>query len=141
LAPAGLTYDATNDILYIVDSNTDRLVAFNKPGTIPQNGITVNGSGFGGPSAGQARTVYAGAPLKAPISSALLFNGDVVVGNTANNDLIEISPSTGKVDGEKNLDKKAPGALFGIAASGSSLKSTLIYFNDDNANAVEVLMP
>jgi hypothetical protein len=139
LAPAGLTYDAVNDILYIVDSNANRLVAFSKPGTIPQDGIAVNGSGFGGPNAGQARVIYAGAPLAAPISSALLFNGDVVVGNTANNRLIEISPTTGTVDGQKLLDPHAHGALFGIAATGTSVASTLIYFNDDNANAVELL--
>ena len=47
--------------------------------------------------------------------------------------------ATGAVDGQKLLDPHAPGALFGIAASGTSLDSTLIYFNDDNANAVEVL--
>jgi hypothetical protein len=139
LAPAGLTYDAVNDILYVVDSNANRLVAFSKPGTIPQGGISVSGSGFGGPSASQASVTFAGAPLAAPISSALLYNGDVVVGNTANNRLIEISPTTHSVDGTKVLDSHAPGALFGIAATGSSAASTLIYFNDDNANAVEVL--
>ena len=139
LAPAGLTYDTVHDVLYVVDSNTNRLVAFSKPGTIPQGGITVSGSGFSGANAAQAKVVYAGAPLAAPISAALLFNGDVVVGNTANNRLIEISPATGAVDGQKLLDPHAPGALFGIAASGTSLDSTLIYFNDDNANAVEVL--
>jgi hypothetical protein len=139
LAPAGLTYDAVNDVLYIVDSNANRLVALSKPGTIAQGGITVNGGSFGGPNAAQARTVYSGAPLAAPISSALLYNGDVVVGNTANNRLIEISPATGTVDGQKLLDPHAAGALFGIAAIGSSPESTVIYFNDDNANAVEAL--
>jgi hypothetical protein len=140
LAPSGLTYDAVNDILYVVDSNANRLVAFSKPGTIPQGGVTAGPSGFSGPAAAQARVVYAGAPLAAPISAALLYDGDVVVGNTANNRLIEISPTTGKVDGDRNLDTHAKGALFGIAATGSSAQSTLIYFNDDNTNTVDVLM-
>jgi hypothetical protein len=140
LAPAGLTYDATDDILYIVDSDSNRLVAFAQPGKIPAGGITVTPSGFGGSFGASARVVYAGAPLKAPISAALLFNGDVVVGNTANNRLIEIDPS-GKVAGMKLLDSGPPGALFGIAASGTSIATTKIYFNDDNANAVEVLEP
>jgi len=139
LAPAGLTYDAANDTLYVVDSNANRVVAFTAPGTIPQGGISVSGSGFGGSNASQASVVYSGAPLSAPISAALLYNGDLVVGNTANNRLIEISPKTNAVDGQKLLDPHAPGALFGIAATGTSLDSTIIYFNDDNTNTVDSL--
>jgi hypothetical protein len=141
LAPAGLTYDSVNDVLYIVDSNANRLVALKAPGKIPPGGVIVTGSKFGGSAGGSARVVFAGAPLAAPISSALLYNGDVVVGNTANNLLLEISPASNSIVGQKNLDSHAPGALFGIAATGTSAASTLIYFNDDNQNAVDVLMP
>jgi hypothetical protein len=135
-----LTYDATNDVLYIVDSNSNRLVAFKAPGKIPVNGILVTGSGFGGPAAGSARVVYGGAPLNAPISSALLYNGDLVLGNTANNVLVEISPVSNSVVAQRNLDHGAAGALFGIVATGTSTDTTLVYFNDDNQNAVDVLM-
>ena len=38
-----------------------------------------------------------------------------------------------------NLDSGAPGALFGIAATGTTTANTQIFFNDDNANAVWVL--
>jgi hypothetical protein len=139
LAPAGLTYDARADVLYIVDSNMNRLVAFLHPGNVPVGGIIVNPyGGFGGVSGSSARVVYAGRPLNAPISAALLYNGDVVVGNTANNRLIEITP-TGSAVGNKLLDNGAVGALFGIAASGSSIANQKIYFNDDNMNTVEVL--
>jgi hypothetical protein len=139
LAPAGLTYDARADVLYIVDSNMNRLVAFLHPGNVPVGGIIVNPyGGFGGVSGSSARVVYAGKPLNAPISAALLYNGDVVVGNTANNRLIEITP-TGSEVGNKLLDNGAAGALFGIAASGSSIANQKIYFNDDNTNTVEVL--
>lgn len=138
LAPSGLTYDQNDDILYMVDSNVNRVVAFSHPGNIPAGGIVNTPSGFSGPSAGSAKVLFKGGPLRAPISAALLFNGNVVVGNTTNNRLIEISPA-GRVVGDVNLDKGAPGALFGIAASGTSLPTTKIYFNDDNANAVMVL--
>ena len=138
LAPSGLTYDAKNDILYIVDSNVNRVVAFNHPGNVKANGIMNTASGFTGPDASSAKVLFAGGPLRAPISSALLFNGDIVVGNTSNNRLIEITPA-GKLVGNVNLDKGAAGALFGIAASGTSIATTKIYFNDDNANAVMVL--
>jgi len=139
LAPAGLTYDARADVLYVVDSNSDRLVAFLHPGKFRAGGVQVTPSGgFTGQFAGWARVVFAGKPLAAPISAALLFNGDVVVGNTANNRLIEITPA-GKWVGNKNLDTGAPGALFGIAASGTSISNTQIFFNDDNTNTVDVL--
>jgi hypothetical protein len=138
LAPSGLTYDAARDVLYIVDSNVNRVVAFSKPGMIPVKGIVVNGSGFGGPAAAMAHVLFAGAPLRAPISSALLFNGNLVVGNTSNNKLIELTPA-GHVVGEKLLDAGAAGALFGIAATGTSVATTKIYFNDDNDNTVKVL--
>lgn len=140
LGPSGLSYDASNDVLYIVDGNVNYVVAFSSPGKIPRNGITVTGSGFSGPSAASARVVFSGPPLEAPISSALLYNGDLVVGNTTNNRLFEISP-TGKIVGMQNLDRGAPGALFGIAATGTSLGTTKIYFNDDNDNTVKRLEP
>jgi hypothetical protein len=141
LAPAGLTYDASVDTLYIVDSNANRLVAFRDVSLIPAHGIVVNGNSFGGVAGPAARVVFRGAPLAAPISSALLFNGNVVVGNTTNNVLVEINPTRGQVVHTVNLDHGAAGALFGIAATGTSVATTQIFFNDDNVNAVKVLQP
>jgi hypothetical protein len=139
LAPAGLTYDARADVLYIVDSNVNRLVAFSHPGNVPVGGIIVNPyGGFGGASGSSARVVYAGAPLNAPISAALLYNGDVVIGNTTNNRLLEVTPD-GRLVGNKVIAKGAAGALFGIAASGTSIANQKIYFNNDNTNTVDVL--
>jgi hypothetical protein len=139
LAPAGLTYDAAIDTLYIVDSNSNRVVAFRDVSLIPPHGIVVEGRSFEGVAAPTARVVLHGAPLAAPLSAALLFNGNIVVGNTANNVLIEINPTKGKVVHTSNLDKGAPGALFGIAAAGTSIPTTQIFFNDDNDNTVKVL--
>jgi hypothetical protein len=140
LAPAGLTYDSTSDVLYIVDSNANRVVAFQQPGKIPANGIVVTSTGFGGPAGSMAHVVFAGKPLQAPISAALLFNGNLVVGNTTNNKLIELTPS-GHAVNERLLDTGAKGALFGIVATGTSISTTKIYFNDDNDNMVKVLQP
>ena len=139
LAPSGLTYNPANDTLYIVSGNDNRLVAFTNVSLIPKNGIVVNGSGFSGPAASSASVVWSGAPFKAPISSALLYNGNIVVGNTSNNHLIEIDPASRKVVNAINLDSGAPGALFGIVATGTTTANTQIFFNDDNANALWVL--
>ena len=68
----------------------------------------------------------------------MLFNGDLVVGNTADNILVEISQA-GKMVATQNLDTGAVGALFGIVATGTDASDTKIYFNDDNDNTVKVL--
>ena len=138
LGASGLTYDAAHDALYVVDGNTNRLLAFSGASTLAANAVTVAGTGFSGASAANARVVYSGAPLNAPISAALLANGDVVVGNTADNNLIEITPA-GAIAGEKLADTGPPGALFGIATSGTSAATQKIYFNDDNTNTVMLL--
>ena len=97
---------------------------------------------FSGPSASDARIVYSGAPLNGPISTALLPNGNLVVGNTLDPDgtnlMLEISPS-GKLLDTLNVDTGAAGALFGIVATGTNDNNTKVYFNDDNDNNVQVL--
>ena len=139
LAPSGLTYDAAHDTLYIVDGNVNEVVAFHDASLIPAHGIAVNGFTYNGVAAPLAETVFHGTPLSAPISAAELYNGNLVVGNTFNNELVEINPTTKAVVHMVNLDKHAIGALFGIAATGTSASNTQIFFNDDNLNAVEVL--
>ena len=141
LGPSGLTYDAANDTLFVVDSNTNRVVAFAGYSTLGESSIVVETDGsFSGPSAASASVLYSGAPLNSPISAAQLFNGDLIVGNTGDNLLVEISPA-GAVVATQNLDTGAVGALFGIAATGTDAASTKIYFNDDNDNTVKVLAP
>ena len=144
LAPSGLAYDAKIDTLYFADGKNDTIVAFRNVSRIPNGGIASDATGmkFSGPAAADARVVFAGKPLNGPISTALLYNGNLVVGNTLDptgkNLLIEISP-TGKVLTVINVDKGPAGALFGIVATGTSALDEKVYFNDDNRNDVEVL--
>ena len=156
-APAGLTYDATNDTLYIVDTSSYSVVAFANVSSIGADGVIVNGncSGtthtptpaltFSGASASAARVIASGGQLNAPISAALLMDGDLVVANadidapSTPNLLFEISPALGFVGAPVQLDTGAPGALFGLAATVDSSGNQLIYFNDDNDNTVKLL--
>jgi hypothetical protein len=139
LGAAGLTYDSTHDTMFVVDSNQNRVVAFSGWNSLGANAINVNSDGtFSGPSASSAQVLFSGTPLNGPISAAQLFNGDLVVGNTGDNILVEISQA-GHVVATQNLDTGAVGALFGIAAAGTSADDTKIYFNDDNDNTVKVL--
>jgi hypothetical protein len=145
-APSGLAYNPNGDILYVVDGTNNSLTALSNVSSIPNNGIMVphNGRKFSGKSASDATLVYAGRPLDGPISSALLFNGNIVIGNTGNpngqNIMVELSPS-GEVLDVRNVDRGASGALFGMVATGTDASSTKLYFNDDNDNNLQVLEP
>ncbi len=144
LAPSGLAYDPSVDTLYFADGKNDTVVAFKNVTSIPDGGITAqsNGMKFTGPSAKDARIVYSGNPLNGPISTALLPNGNLVVGNTLDPDgqnlMVEIS-AAGKVLDVRNVDTGPAGSIFGIVATGTSLSDTKIYFNDDNDANVQVL--
>ena len=99
-----------------------------------------------------ARVIAHGAPFNTPLSAALLKNGDLVVGNAdiglttpsaTTNLLIEVSPVVpgGFVGQPMQMDTGTPGALFGIAATADASGNQIIYFNDDNNNAVMELGP
>jgi hypothetical protein len=159
-APSGLTYDASVDTLYIIDTSSNSVVAFANVSSIGAAGVVVSGQcssvsapptpapTFGGPSAASARVIAHGGLLFTPLSAALLSNGDLVVGNAdinigsqTPNLLFEISPVLpgGFVGMPVQLDTGAPGALFGIATAVDAQGKQLVYFNDDNNNAVMLL--
>ncbi len=146
LGPSGLQYDEKHDRLYIVDGTNNALYAFRHVSTIPAGGITISGGGttFSGPFHRRVRLIFSGAPLNGPISSALFSNGHLALGNTLDpngkNLMVEIAPC-GRVLDVKNVDTGVAGAIFGMVATGRDLDDTKLYFNDDNANAVEVLTP
>ncbi|TAM78397.1 hypothetical protein EPN44_01015 [bacterium] len=144
LGPSGLQYDERHDRLYVVDGADNTLVALRGVSTIPADGVVVNGTSFGGPFGKRARLIFSGPPLNGPISSALLPDGHLVLGNTLDpngqNLMVEIAPN-GRLLDVKNVDTGAAGALFGMAAIGHSNADTKLYFNDDNDNTVKVLTP
>jgi hypothetical protein len=158
--PAGLTYDASTDTLYFVESSSASVIAIAGVSSVPMDGIVADGQcsattptpvpTFTGPSMASVRVIAHGAPFVTPISAALLKNGDLVVGNgdigvqTASkttNLLIEVSPVLpgGFVGQPVQADTGAPGALFGLAATVSDQGNQIIYFNDDSANPNAVM--
>ncbi len=144
LAPSGLEYSASTDTLYVIDGLSNTITSLHDVATIPAGGIVVlpGGKAFGGPFAKRAHLVASGAPMNGPISAALLPGGHIVVGNTLDpngkNLMIEYTASGQRLF-TKNVDTGTAGAIFGMVATGTSDATTKIYFNDDNANAVEVL--
>jgi hypothetical protein len=162
--PAGLTYDPASDTLYVVATSSNSVIAIAGVSTIPKDGVVVNGQcgasaapptsvpTFSGPSMASAKVIAHGAPLSTPLSAALLKNGDLVVGNAdigvtaasaTTNLLIEVSPVLpgGFVGSALQIDTGTPGAIFGIAATLDAQGNQIIYFNNDNNNAVMQLGP
>jgi len=157
-APAGLTYDASIDTLYIVDTSSYSVVAFANISSIGTDGIVVSGKcqsvaawptpmpTFSGPSAAWARVIANGGGFVAPLSAALLADGDLIVTNSdinlpdgaMPNLAFEISPVIpgGFVGQPIQLDNGEPGALFGLATWVDAQGHQIVYFNDDNNNAV-----
>lgn len=144
LGPSGLQYDRRHDTLYVVDGQDNSVTAISKVSTLPAGCLRVmqRGQKFGGHCAARARVLHSGAPLNGPISSALLFNGDLVIGNTLDpngeNLMVELNPA-GKVLAVRNVDTGASGSLFGMVATGNNAANTKLYFNDDNDNNLQVL--
>ncbi|MEO9263003.1 MAG: hypothetical protein ABI282_02850, partial [Candidatus Baltobacteraceae bacterium] len=135
LGPSGLQYDTKLDRLYVIDGTTNTIVALNHVTTIPAGGIAVgpDGKTFSGPFAKRGKLIFAGAPLNGPISSALLPNGNLIVGNTLDpngkNLMVEISTTTGHMLFVRNVDKGVGAAIFGMVATGTTDQNTKLYFN------------
>src|SRR5262249_47471530 len=118
-----------------VDTSSNSVIALDSVSTIGAGGVVVSGQcasvanpptpqpTFSGASAGSARVIAHGGGLIAPISAALLSDGDLIVGNgdiniatgQMANLLFEISPVVpgGFVGPPVQLDTSGtPGALF-----------------------------
>ena len=160
-APAGLTYDPSVDTLYVIDTSSYSVIALANVSSIGASGVMVAGQcsstatpptptpTFSGASASSASVIAHGAPLFAPLSAALLADGDLIVENSdinipsgqMPNLAVEVSPVLpgGFVGQPVQLDTSGiPGALFGIVATVDGQGNQIIYFNDDSAtpNAV-----
>ncbi len=144
LGPSGLQYDRNGDALFVVDGQNNSVTKISGVSSLHAGCLTVksNGTRFGGACGSHARVLYSGAPLNGPISSALLFNGSLVVGNTLDpngqNLMVEINPG-GHVLDVINVDTGASGSLFGMVATGDNAADTRLFFNDDNDNNLQVL--
>ncbi len=147
LAPSGLQYDANIDTLYIVDGVTNTIVAFsNSSKLLDKDEIIVESGGktfkCRYPKTTCATLVYSGSPLNAPMASALLPNGNLVVANTQGkaNTLVELTPS-GQVLDTEVVDSSSTQGIFGLAAAGSNDSNTVLFYTDTNTNTVQELKP
>lgn len=141
VGPQGMVYVPTGDTLYVVDAVNNRIVSFSGVSTA----TTIL----------QPTVVFSGTPLNQPAGLALNpLNGDLLVVNQGDNNLIELSlPTTANYMGTtytatvvatKTLDPTvvsngAGAALFGLTATQDASGNLMVYFTNDNTNTVDVL--
>ena len=150
LGPSGIQYNATktgslcNDTLYIVDGVDNTIVAVsNASNLLEKNEIVVQSGGKKfkclHPKSTCATLVYSGSPLNAPVASALLPNGNLIVANTqGGNELVELTP-TGKVLDTKVIDTSSAAHVFGLLATGTSDSDTVLFYTDTGTNTLQEL--
>ena len=85
-----------------------------------------------------AKLVKAGSPLDKPVAMAILPNGNLIVANTGNNTLVEMTPA-GQVLDTKVVDKSKTPGIFGVAANGKTDSNTVLYYTDTNTNTLHEL--
>jgi hypothetical protein len=150
LGPSGIQYDSRktgtrcNDTLYIVDGVDNAVVAVkNASSLLLKDEIVVQPGGktfkCAHPQSTCARLVHGGSPLDAPVASALLPNGNLIVANTkGGNKLVELTP-TGQVLGTKIIDTGTIAHVFGLLATGTSDSDTVLFYTDTKTNTLHEL--
>lgn len=120
------------DVLLAIDPANNRIAAF-------ANSSTIQGTG-------QGVTVFQGTPLNMPGGLSINpFNGDLLVVNLMDNNLVELNPTSGKVIGVKQIDPAVVdnqgngSALFGVVAIKDWQGNLRVFFTDDNTNTLNVL--
>jgi hypothetical protein len=150
LGPSGLQYDGRkhryrcNDTLYIVDGADNTVVAVsNASSLLVKNEIVVQPGGktfkCKYPKVTCATLVYSGAPLNAPVASAFLPNGNLIVANTkGGNKLVELTPM-GQILATKTIDKSSVAHVFSLLARGTSDANTVLFYTDTKDNSLHEL--
>ncbi len=150
LGPSGIQYDSRrtgtlcNDTLYIVDGVDNTVVAVSTASNLlEKDEIVVQPGGkkfkCSHPKRTCARLVFSGSPLDAPVASALLPNGNLIVANTkGGNKLVELTP-TGKVLDTKTVDASKGAHVFGLVATGTSDSDTALFYTDTKTNTLQEL--
>ena len=141
-APYGMAYNPANDTLYVMETNSNKLIAITGISSVAAGGITVsnNDATFGGPSGSSASVVFSGSPLNNPLGDTLLANGNLAIVNSSDNVMSVISPA-GNVAGTLVLDTGPAGALFSVAGAVNTAGQQIVYFNDSNDETVKFVGP
>ena len=127
-----------SDVLLVLDIANNRVAAY-------PNSTTMNTTAMR--STNKGITVFQGKPLNAPAGLTVNpLNGDLLVVNMNDNNLVELNLSQGKAVGVRQLDNVPVdaqsgngSALFGVAAASDSRGNLEVFFTDDNTNTLMAL--
>jgi hypothetical protein len=126
------------DVLLAVDPAAKRVAAYPSASTLNTTGRRSNSRGI---------TVFQGQPLNMPGGLTVNpLNGDLLVVNLGNNNLVELNVTRGQAVGVRQLDNVPVdpqtgngSALFGVAAARDAQGNLEVFFTDDNTNTLDVL--
>ena len=126
------------DVLLVLDIANNRVAAY-------PNSTTMNTTAMR--STNKGMTVFQGKPLNAPAGLTINpLNGDLLVVNMNDNNLVEVNLAQGKAVGTRQLDNVPVdaqsgngSALFGVAAATDARGNLEVFFTDDNMNTLNVL--
>lgn len=151
LGPSGMQYNSQKktgsfctDVLYIVDGVDNTVIAVsNASNLVEKDEIVIQPGGKKftcvHPAATCATLVYSGSPLNAPVASALLPNGNLIVANTkGGNKLVELTPA-GQILATKTIDTSTTAHIYGLVASGTGDSDTVLFYTDTKANTLQEL--
>ena len=124
-----------SDVLLAVDMANNRIAAY-------PNSTTMNTR-----STNKGMTVFQGKPLNTPNTLVVNpLNGDILVTNANDNNLVELNLAQGKAVGIRVLDNVPVdaqsgngSALVGLAAATDTKGNLEVFFTDDNMNTLNVL--
>jgi len=141
--PGTLACKNKDDMLYVADGACNAVIAISHASSLLEKDEITIGSGCKKftckyPKATCATLVKAGTPLNKPVAQAILPNGNLIVANTGNNTLVELTPK-GQVLDKKVVDKSKTPGIFGIAAIGTSDTNTALFYTDTNTNTLHEL--
>jgi len=131
----GIVY---SDVLLAIDGVMNRIAAY--PNSSTRTGAAASPTDKG-------ITVFQGSPLNSPIGMTMNpLNGDLLVVNQNDNNLVELNLTQRRVIGIRMLDNVPVdaqngngAALIGVAASVDTRGNLEVYFTDDNTNTLDVL--
>jgi len=121
IGPTGVAL-GIDGTLYVADSLANRTAA------IP-NALTRQ------TSAGTGLTVSENGAINTPLGLTIAPNGDIIVANAGDGNLVEITPS-GKQVAVRTVEPTGAGTLFGLAAAPTIAG---VYFVDDGTNMLDIL--
>ncbi len=127
-----------SDVLLALDLAMNRVAAY--PNSTTLNTTTMR-------STSKGMTVFQGKPLNMPGGLTVNpLNGDLLVVNLNDNNLVELNLSQGKAVGVRLLDNVPVdaqsgngSALFGVAATKDARGNLKVFFTDDNMNTLNLL--